>query len=169
MLACASLSPHPPATNLFITCCSDCATRALRVPIPANLKMRSRSSSFASNSFDHAVATSSGLICLIMALCAGSSWSVAKFHWHGARCSAPWCSTRKSCIHGHGSWDVRTGSSSLNFFQAVFTLVTVISQPPPAECTQVAEGSYHLQLIRSNLDFTLWSAVNRAGISHVHI
>ena len=29
---------------------------------------------------------------------AGSSWSVAKSHWHGA-----WCSTRKSCIHDYGS------------------------------------------------------------------
>ena len=29
---------------------------------------------------------------------AGSSWSVAKFHWHGA-----WRSARKSCIHGQGS------------------------------------------------------------------
>ena len=29
---------------------------------------------------------------------------------------------------------MRTGSSSLNFFQALFTrVVTVISQPPPAE------------------------------------
>ena len=32
--------------------------------------------------------------------------------------------------------------------------------------TLVAEGSYHLQLIRSDLDFTLWSALNRACISH---
>ena len=66
---------------------------------------------------------------------------------------------------------MRTGSSSLNFFQAVFTrVVTVISQPPPAEhVTQVAEESYHLQLIRSDLDFILWPAVNRAGISHAHL
>ena len=59
-----------------------------------SLKMRSRSSSssFASNLLDLTVATSSGLIlqiCLIMALscaasAAGSFWSVAKFHWHGA-------------------------------------------------------------------------------------
>ena len=70
------------------------------------LKMRSRSSSssFASNSLDLNVATSSGLIlqiCLIMAQptaasAAGWFWSVAKFHWHGA-----WRSARKSCTHGH--------------------------------------------------------------------
>ena len=29
--------------------------------------------------------------------------------------------------------------------------------------TSVAEGSYHLQSIRSDLDFLLWPAVNRAG------
>ena len=29
---------------------------------------------------------------------AGSSWSVAKFHWHGA-----WHSARKNCTHGHVS------------------------------------------------------------------
>ena len=33
---------------------------------------------------------------------------------------------------------MRTGSSSLNFFQAVFTrVVTAISQPPPAESIEV--------------------------------
>ena len=32
--------------------------------------------------------------------------------------------------------------------------------------TEVAEGSYHLQLIMSDLDFILWPAVNRAGISY---
>ena len=64
--------------------------------------------------------------------------------------------------------DVRTGSSSLNFFQAVFTrVVTAISQSTIRKhVTQVAEGSYHLQLIRSDLDFILWPGVNRAGISH---
>ena len=51
---------------------------------------------------------------------------------------------------------MRTGSSSLDLFEAV------ISQPPK-HVTQVAEGSYHHQLIRSDLDFTLWPAVNRAA------
>ena len=60
--------------------------------------------------------------------------------------------------------DLRTGSSSLNFFEAVFTrVVTIIAQPPPAESMS---PRWHLQLIRSDLNFTLWSAVNRAGISH---
>ena len=70
-----------------------------------SLKMRSRSSSssFASNSLDLTAATSSGLILQIWpyhcaASAAGSSWSVAKFNWHGA-----WRSAGKSCIHGHVS------------------------------------------------------------------
>ena len=46
----------------------------------------------------------------------------------------------------------RTGSSSMNFFQAVFTPVVVeSSQPLAAESmSQVAKGSYHLQRVRSD-------------------
>ena len=77
-------------------------------PSLLSLKMRSRSSSssFAINSLDLAVATSSGLIlqiCLIMALsfrCKRCRFVLVsgKFPWHGA-----WRSVRKSCIHGHMS------------------------------------------------------------------
>ena len=35
--------------------------------------------------------------------------------------------------------------------------------------TEGAEGSYYSLLIRSNLNFTLCSAVNRAGISNAHL
>ena len=62
----------------------------------------------------------------------------------------------------------RTGSSSLNFFQAVFTRVVVESSQPPAatgsceHVSYVAKRSYHLQLVRSDLDFPLWSAVQAA-------
>ena len=52
----------------------------------------------------------------------------------------------------------RTGSSSLNFFQAVFTPVMIESSQ---HLSWVAKGSYHLQLVRSN--FPLWSAVQ--GVS----
>ena len=44
---------------------------------------------------------------------------------------------------------MRTGISSLNFFQAVFHISS--------------DRNFTLQLIRSDLDFTLWSAVNRAA------
>ena len=70
-----------------------------------SLKMRLRSSNsiFAIYWLNLTVATSSGLIlqiCLIRPYhcAAGSFWSVAKFHWHGA-----WHSAHKSCIHGHVS------------------------------------------------------------------
>ena len=68
-----------------------------------------------------------GIECLVL--------SMAKSHWHGALRSP-----HKSCTHGHVSWkrggEKRTGSSSLNFFQAVFTrLVVESSQPPAAEST----------------------------------
>ena len=56
-----------------------------------------------------------------------------------------------------------TGSSSLSFFLAVFTRVVVeSSQPPAAESMSPRKGGYHLQLVRSNLDFPLWSAIQGA-------
>ena len=93
-----------------------------------SLKMRSESSSFASNLLYLTVATSSGLIlqiCLIMALSlpckhCRSSWSAAKFHWHGAWPSAPRAVYMATCLVREVA-GVRTGSSFLNFFQAVFT------------------------------------------------
>ena len=98
------------------------------------MRLRSSSSSFASRSLDLTVATSSGLIlqiCLIMALSLRCrlSWSVA---WSMALCTQELYIWPQVLLERW--WDVRTGSSSLNFFQAVFTqVVTVISQPPPAE------------------------------------
>ena len=61
----------------------------------------------------------------------GLALSMAKSHWHGALRSA-----HKSCTHSHvlkERWNKdRTGSSSLNFFQAVFTRVVVESSQPHA-------------------------------------
>ena len=51
-------------------------------------------------------------------------------------------------------WEERTGSNSLNFFEAVFKRVVVeSSQPSAAESMSpgVARGSYHLQLNRFDL------------------
>ena len=54
----------------------------------------------------------------------------------------------------------RTGSSSLNFFQAVFTHVVVESYSHQLlRACLLGSKSYHLQLVRSNLDFPLWSAI----------
>ena len=106
-----------------------------------SLRMRSRSSSlsFASNSLDLTVALSFGLIlqiCLIMALSLR-----CRFVLVSGQFSLAWSMglrTQELYTWPHvlkERWrDVRTGSSSLNFFQAVFTrVVTAISQPSPAE------------------------------------
>ena len=63
----------------------------------------------------------------------------------------------KGCSRATLSYDSSYHTSSDRYFTASTSRKHV---------TQVAEGSYHLQLIRSDLDFTLWSAINRAGISH---
>ena len=105
-----------------------------------SLKMRSRSSSC--NSLVLTVATSSGLIlqiCLIMAL--SLRCKRYRFVLVSGQVSLAWSmALRTQELYTwprvlYKRWrDVRTGSSSLNFFQAVFTqVVTTISQPPPAE------------------------------------
>ena len=69
------------------------------------MKSRSSSSSFASSSLDLTIRWPHPLAWYCKSIwswpyhwAGGSSWSVAKFHWHGAWCSAPKC-----CIHGPGS------------------------------------------------------------------
>ena len=57
----------------------------------------------------------------------------------------------------------KTGSSSLNFFQAVFTRGWKFTASGFWEHdSYVAKGIYHLQLLRSNLDVPLWSAIQGA-------
>ena len=57
--------------------------------------------------------------------------SMAKSHWHGALCSSHELYTRP-CILKERWQEERTGSSSLNFFQEVFTRVVVESLHPVA-------------------------------------
>ena len=63
---------------------------------------------------------------------------MAKSHWHGALLSAHELYTPHAmCLERGGRkrerWqEERTGSSSLNFFQVVFTRVMVESSQPPA-------------------------------------
>ena len=107
MLVWASLPPHLPSvciSHAVLTAPLELSTCPNQQSL-ISLKMRLRSSisSFTSSSLDLTVTTSSGLILqiyLIIALQAlqVSSWSMAKFHWHGA-----WRSASKSCIHDHGS------------------------------------------------------------------
>ena len=57
--------------------------------------------------------------------------SMAKSHWHGALCSTHELYTRP-CVLKESWREERTGNSSLNFFQAVFTHVVVESSEPLA-------------------------------------
>ena len=63
----------------------------------------------------------------------GLALSMAKSRWHGALRSAQELYTRPRVLKER--WrEEKTGSISLNFFQAVFTRVVVeSSQPPGAE------------------------------------
>ena len=56
----------------------------------------------------------------------------------------------------------RTGSSSLNFFQADFTRVVVGSSQPRVLGSKRKLPPLAYQHIRSNLDFPLWSAIQGA-------
>ena len=128
-----------------------------------SFSMRSRSlmRSRTSSSVDLMVAVSCGLtlqICLIIAL------SFRCRHWRQGfvtgQVSLAWSialRTHELYTQQHvlkERWrEERTGFSSLNFFQAVFTRVVVESSQPPAA------DSYHLQFVRPDFDFSLWSAV----------
>ena len=109
-----------PSINLYMTCCSECTSRMLQMsklvkpPLSLSLslflslylKIRSMSSRsrYASIFLDLTVVTYFGMIlkiCLIVAQswaasAEGSAWPTTKFHSHGG-----WCSTHKSCTHGH--------------------------------------------------------------------
>ena len=152
--------------NLYVKGCLYCTIGAFHMTIPAELSLlqnvRSRSSmpSYASSSLDLVVIMSCGLtlqICLIIAL------SFHCRHWRFgfviSQVSLAWSialHTQElymgSCVLKERWREERTGSSSMNFFQVVFTPVVVeSSQPPTAESmSQVAKGSYHLQRVRSD-------------------
>ena len=139
------------------------------------IMLMSSSTSFASSSLDLTVATSSRLILQICQIMAQSMRSKrCRFVLVSGQVSLAWIMEfRTQELYTwprvlYERWqDVRTGSSSMNFFQAVVTqVVTSVSQPRPAESMS---PSYPLQLIRYDLDFTLWSAVNKANISHAQL
>ena len=131
------------------------------MPKPAikafSLKMRSKlsSSSFTCSSLDLTVATSFGLILQICLYGPIIVLQVLQVHL------GQWPSFTAGMKHG------------TPHARAVYMATGLVREVAGCEncsrnhVTQVAEGlSYHLQLIRSDLDFTLWSTVNRAGISH---
>ena len=99
---------------------------------------------------------------------------MTKFHWHAglAHFNGAWHS-----VYRLNTWpqdfkekwqDVRTGSSSLNFFRAVFKEVaTTILQPPPSENISPRKQKEATTSSLSGLTFTLQSAVNWAVFLHL--
>ena len=122
------------------------------------------------------MATSSGLIlqiCLIMAL--SFRCKSCRFVSVNGQVSLAWSmALRMQELYAwsrvlYERWqDVRTGSSSLNFFHEVFTqVVTASSQPPPAESMSPRKQNEATtsSLSGPDLNFTLRSVVNRTGSS----
>ena len=84
--------PPPPAINLYITCCSDCTTRKLHMPKPGKPLSKwgwgpqALPLAGLTSRRPHPLAWYCRSVWSWPYHCtAGSSWSVAKFHWHGAQ------------------------------------------------------------------------------------
>ena len=162
--------PHFPLTcrsKAVLTALLECSTCPYQWSLLC-LRMRSRSlmPSHASSSLDLVVTMSCGLtleICLVIILSFCSRrWGIG---FVTGQVSPAW-STEHHTQELY-TWprvlkerwqEERTGSSSLNFFQAVFTHVVIHGYQLLRACLLVAKGSYHLQLDRYNWDFPLWSA-----------
>ena len=129
--------------------------------------------SHASSSVDLMVAVSCGLtlqICLIIALSFRCRYKRQDFVT--GQVSLAWSIALRT--HKLYTWprvlkerwrEERTGFSSLNFFQAVFTKAHNHRLLRACPLGTVAKGSYHLQFVRPHLDFSLWSAVKGACCS----
>ena len=138
--------PRPTLSiNLYVKGCLDCTIGAFHMSIPSessSFRMRSRSSmpSRTCSSLDLVVTMSCSLtlqICLIIAL------SFRCRHWRfgfvNGQVSLAWSialRTQELYTRPHilkERWrEEKTGSRSLNFFQAAFTRVVVESSQPPA-------------------------------------
>ena len=161
--------PPPPLACAFYQCVyhmlTECTTRTRHQSEPvkpfslSHMRSHFSSSSFTSSSLDHTqwphdIEDLSDHGQVLSCKC----WMFSLVNCHGG-----WCSTRKSSTYGHKTFlevwrDVRTDSSSLNVLQAVWSWV--LSSANGTHVTQVVEESYHLQLIRLDLNSTLQSAVN---------
>ena len=145
------LLPHhlgPPrpmlSLNLYVKGCPDCTIRAFHMSIPAEPSLLQNevqilNANSASSSLD-LVVTSGGLtlqICLIIAL--SFRCRLWRFGFVNGQVSLAW--SIALCTQKLYTWprvlkerwrEEGTSSSSLNFFQAVFTRVVVESSLPPA-------------------------------------
>ena len=147
LLPCHFGPPRPTLSiNLYVKGCLDCTTGAFHMFIPSKssllqnefqiLKMPSRTS----RSLDLVVTMSCGLtlqICLIIAL--SFRCRCWRFGFVNGQISLAWSIALRTqelytwpCVLKERWHEERTGSRSLNFFQAVFTRVVVESSQPPA-------------------------------------
>ena len=140
------LGPHNPmlSINLNVKGCLDCTIGAFHVSIPVEpsllIRSRSKLSSPAGSSLHLVMTVSCGLtlqVCLIIALSFRCRrW---RFVFVNSQVSLAWNIGLRTqelytwpCVLKE-RWRVeRSGSSSLSFFQAVFTHVVVESSQPPA-------------------------------------
>ena len=153
LLPCHFGPPRPMLSiNLYVKGCLDCTIGAFHMSIPLESSLLQNELQILS-SLDLVVTMSCGLTlqtCLIIALsfrCRhwgfGFVNGQVSLAWSIALCTQElytWPSVLKE-----RSREERTVIRSLNFFQAVFS--------------HVAKVSYHLKLVRSDLDFLLWSAI----------
>ena len=135
------LGPLKPklSINLYVKCCLDCTIGVFHMyQLSLTFRMRSRSSmsSHASSSLGLVVTMSWGLtlqIWVIALFCCRCWW----FGFVSGQVSLEHC-TLHTILYTWPSvlkerwWEERTGSSSLNFFQAVFTPVVIESSQPSA-------------------------------------
>ena len=138
--------PRPTLSiNLYVKGCLDCTIGAFHMSIPSessSFRMRSRSSmpSRTSSSLDLVVTMS---CCLTLQICLTIALSFRCRHWRfgfvNGQVSLAWSialRTQELYTRPHilkERWrEEKTGSRSLNFFQAVFTRVVVESSQPPA-------------------------------------
>ena len=178
LLPCHFGPPRPTLSiNLYVKGCLDCTMEHSTCPYHRSLlsfRMRSRSSmpSCTSSSLDLVVTMSCGLtlqICLIIAL------SFRCRHWRfgfvNGQVSLVWSiALRTQELY---TWprvlkerwrEERTGSRSLTSFRqfSYMLWLKVHSHLLLRACLLGSKRSYHLKLVRSDLDFLLWSAIQGA-------
>ena len=155
--------------NLYVKGCLDCTIGVFHMSIPSESYLLQNDVQILNAKL--VVTMSCGLtlqICLIIAL--SFRCRCWRFGFVNGQISLAWSIALRTqelytrpCVLKERWREDRTDSRSLNFFQAVFTHVVVeSSQPPAAESiSKAAKGSYH-KLVRSDLDFLLWSAIQGA-------
>ena len=160
MLVWASLPP--PVINLYITCCSDCTTRTLHMPKPGKPSLSQNEVEVLKLKLcqqltwpycGHILSDHGPIIALHVCL---GQWPLVSLALSMALCTQE----TYTCIWPRvlqERWrDVRTGSSSPELLPGCFHTSSDCYFTASTSRKHITQ-SYHLQLIRSNMDFTLWT------------